>query len=133
MSTRSYKDRILAALPGTYAELSKKAHAGYACVFLWMKKLHGTEVHIGAWKRTEGRGGKPQPVWHAGPGADAKYIGANSRKVANDRYFAKMRKEGRIAEYRSRQAANARRRLMEKKARAGLLNDPVINALHGRP
>lgn len=123
----SYRLRVLEALPGTYAEIIERAHACRGTVENWLRVLRAEgQAHIGSWKRTEGRGGKYQPVFVAGPGQDAK---CNLKRLPSETYQRRYKKRA-LEDGRYDQAlARKRAQYHAERAAAGKKSDFITDAL----
>lgn len=68
----SLREKVIAALPGTRAEIEKKSGVSEATVGKWLSILRAEgAVHIGKWRRAVLSGSK-RPVFVLGAGVDAK-------------------------------------------------------------
>lgn len=118
---------IRAALPATYSELSIAIGLPVATVKYRVRIMRVSGLlHIGKWKRTEGTGGKNQPILHVGPGVDAKNT---LRKLTDKDYSRKYRKVHAHDGVMDRKRAQERNRHWIKKA--ATRGDPLVNALFG--
>lgn len=66
------RDRLIAAMPGSQAQLAQRAHCSIktASIELGALVLAQLQAHIGGWHR-QARGGKPVAIYVAGPGPNA--------------------------------------------------------------
>jgi hypothetical protein len=128
---KGYRDRVLAALPGTYREIAERACCSYSAAVRWMRILRGDVVHVSGWRSTTGHGGLPQPIFSLGAGKDVPCtIQKQSVSEKNARFHARLRKEGKYLDYRLRQNAHSRKRDMLLRAKTQ--GDPLLKALFGR-
>lgn len=69
---RAARARILAAMPGTQAEIRAAAAVSQATASRWCTHLLDcAECHIGGWlPNPSPTGGPPMAIYHAGPGAN---------------------------------------------------------------
>lgn len=130
----SYRQRVFDALPGTYSDLIERAHASRGTVYLHIKQMRGDGlVHIGSWRRTEGKGGSYQPVFVVGQGKDAPCrFERLGRKVYDDRWKKRLKAAGKLDDYMDRKGARDRAIINVKRAQAGKMVDPLVQALFGR-
>lgn len=67
----SLRQAVLAAMPGTRAQLTKKAGVGSATVGKWLAILRAENVvRVAKWKRS--KNGAKQPIFELGDAPDAK-------------------------------------------------------------
>lgn len=86
---------VLAALPGTRAQLAKKAGVSTSTVGKWLAILRTEEaVHVGRWYRS--KHGAKRPVFVLGPGQDAKEP-ATLTNAENARRYNERHPERRLA------------------------------------
>lgn len=121
---------VLAAMPGTRPEIEAKTGLGAATVWRWVKDLHGPdegrgrECHIGRWRHCE-TGGRPMPVYVAGPGRDApcRLTPATDAERAS-RYRERLRRSGEWEDKKARMRARYWAKRPPKR-------DPLTAALFG--
>lgn len=65
------RDRLIAAMPGTQAQLAQRAQCSIktASIELGALVLAQMQAHIGGWHQ-QARGGKPVAIYLAGPGVN---------------------------------------------------------------
>lgn len=72
MGRPDLRAEVLAALPGTRAQIEKRAGVSSSTIGKWLAILRAENVvHVGSWMRAKKTGSK-RPVFEAGPGPDAK-------------------------------------------------------------
>lgn len=123
------RPRVLAALPGTRAQIA--ARTGLKRT--WLRELlralrNDQQAHIGAWERLpEGeRGLRWIPVYYAGPGPDVPC--RFRRKTAAQNYAAYLR---RARESGAIDTILAKKRTRYWKLKAQQQRDPLVAALFG--
>ena len=86
MGRPQLRDAVLAAIPGTRAQIAKKASVSSSSVGKWLAILRDEGViHVGDWKRSKG-GGAKQPVFVLGPGEDVKAPKSITPEKSQERY-----------------------------------------------
>lgn len=87
MSRPSCRADVLAAMPGTRAEIHAKCSVECSCIVRMIRILRDAgQCHVTAWKRTVGKGGPIMPIYAAGPGEDAKPLKRLPLRVYSRRY-----------------------------------------------
>ena len=83
--------QVLAAMPGTQADIRRKTGLGSATVSRWVDSLRcAAECHVHEWVRSA-RGGPYSEVLHAGPGANATHTRTVKAVPKGERYNLEMR------------------------------------------
>ena len=125
MTRRAYRAVVLAAMPGTEAEIKEKTGLGRTTIWRWINDIRAAgECHITSWQRTDGA---IAARYTAGPGTDRSPIKPLTLAEKSRRYRAKARKSGawshNLAQMRAVYWAD----------RAKTQRDPLVAALFGRP
>lgn len=98
MGRPSLRQKVIDAMPGTRAELTKKAGVGSATVGKWLAILRAEKVvRVGSWRRS--RKGAKRPVFVLGSAPDAKEPKTYTWREIDARF--KKRHPGRKAEIKA--------------------------------
>ena len=120
MTRRAYRERVLACLPATQAEIRDRTGLTLATVSRWIADIQAQdEAHIGGWF-VYPHGGPVAAIWHPGPGETAPKPKLVTEVERTRAYRKRMRASGdwedvkarRRAEYAARRPAARRDPLM---------------------
>lgn len=125
MTRQANRALVLAAMPGTEAEIKAKTGLGRTTIWRWINDIHEAgECYISSWARTEGA---IAAHYTAGVGKDKAAAKPLTIKQLSARYRAKARKSGewahRLAQQRAKHWAD----------KAQTNRDPLVSAFFGRP
>jgi len=88
------REAVLAALPGTHAEIHAATGVSLAAVTRWLAYLRDNrQAHIGDWKRSEKCPGISVAIYHPGPGADVRCRLKRSTQKDRDRRSRETRRK----------------------------------------
>lgn len=90
----SVREFVFQSLPGTRKEIELRSGVSSSSVGYWLGKFKAAnEIHIGAWRRSDGQGAI-QPIFVEGEGKDAPKPKAYTTKQNDKRRRNKERREG---------------------------------------
>jgi DNA-binding Lrp family transcriptional regulator len=121
---------IVSALPGDVGHVVKETGIPTSTVMRRLKTLHADgKIHIQALP-VRANGGKPNPVYAAGPGEDAVYQVKTNAEKAKERRIRKALEMPATVD-RSWLRPQDRRRALAEADRTAKTRDPMIEALFG--
>lgn len=127
MTRQAYRALVLAALPGTQAEIRDRTGLTLATVSRWITDIRiKREAHIGAWF-IHPNGGPVAAVWHLGPGEPAPRPKIMTDRQRTRKSCAALRKSGEW------QDVLARNRAKYAAARKPARRDPLLAAFYSAP
>lgn len=89
MTQRTHEAAIIAALPGSIAQIVKKAGVSRPTAYLWVGRLRKqSRIYIKAWRRTTGQS---TPYYVLGEGKDAPKPRRRTNAEYHRKHYAKVR------------------------------------------
>ncbi len=124
--TNTARTVVLAALPGSQADIHTATGVSQAAISRWLAYLRSCgDAHIGGWRKAKDKFSQPIAVYHKGPGPDVACNVTMTQKQRDRRSVAMRRKSGDWADVLARERARYWRDKPVKR-------DPLTAALFGR-
>lgn len=121
------RERVLAALPATQAQIRAKTGVSQAGISRWLAYLRAcNDAHIGGWVRSENAAGIIMAIYHPGPGLDAVCRLRRFTQQDRDRRSRAVRRKN--GDWEDRKAAERARYWRDKPVK----RDTMTAALFGR-